>query len=146
MVGPVLGQRQLSLLVGVQYTDKLLTCSCDAVSGSLHVALLCNAWFDSEYMFCDGSWVLWPCCSYFFYAKRNSDPEVVSVPALRCLGLRVTLNGEVCTVDTSVAFQAGGRTWKLDITSTSPLYFAARCSLFRCCLRSWVDLLGALDD
>ena len=35
------------------------------------------------------------------------------------------------------------RTGKLDITSTSPLYFTVRCSLFRCCLRSWVDFFGS---
>ena len=58
-------QRQLSLLVGVQYIDKLLMCSCDAVAGPLHAALLCNAWLDSEYTFCVSSWVLWPFCSYF---------------------------------------------------------------------------------
>ena len=38
-----------------------------------------------------------------FYAKENSDPEVVCL-ALWRVGLRVTLNGKVCTVDTSVAF------------------------------------------
>ena len=52
----------VSLLVGVQYTDKLLMCSCDAVAGSLHGALLRNACL---YMFCVSSWVLWPFCSHF---------------------------------------------------------------------------------
>ena len=40
-----------------------------------------------------------------FYVKGNSDPKVVSV-LLSWLGLRVTLNGEVCTVDFSVALRA----------------------------------------
>ena len=53
--GPVVVQRQLSLLVGVQYIDKLLMCSCDAVAGPLHGALLRNAWLYSEYIFCDSS-------------------------------------------------------------------------------------------
>ena len=60
-------QRQLSLLVGVQYVDKLLMYSCDAVAGSLHGALLRDAWLGSEYMFCDSSWVRWPYCSYFLH-------------------------------------------------------------------------------
>ena len=62
--GPSVVQRQVSLLIGVQYIDKLLMCQCDAVAGSLHGALLRNAWLDSGYMFCDSSWVLWPYCSY----------------------------------------------------------------------------------
>ena len=41
-----------------------------------------------------------------FYVKGNSGPEVVSCPALRAC-LRVVLNGEVFTVDTSVVFRAG---------------------------------------
>ena len=45
--------------------DKLLMCTCDAVAGPLHVALLRNAWLNSEYMFCDSSWVRWPYCSFF---------------------------------------------------------------------------------
>ena len=55
-------QRQLPLLFGVQYIDKLLMCLCDAVAGG---ALLRNVWLDSEYMFCVNSWVLWSYCSYF---------------------------------------------------------------------------------
>ena len=49
------------------------------------VLFLCNAWLDSGYMFC-------------------SDPEIVSGPALWCVGLRVSLDGEVCAVYASVAF------------------------------------------
>ena len=36
--------------------------------------------------------------------KGTSDPEVVSCPALQWMGLRVTLNGEVCTDAASLAF------------------------------------------
>ena len=50
---------------------------CDAVAGPLHGALLRNAWLDSEYMFCDSSWVRWLYCS--FLREGNSDLEVVSV-------------------------------------------------------------------
>ena len=49
-----------------------------------------------------------------FYAKENSDPEVVGLALWR--GLRITLNGEVCTVDTSVVFRACCCTWNLDLT------------------------------
>ena len=84
MVGPLLCTDSLSLLVGVQYIDKLLMCSCDAVACPLHAALLCNAWFDSEYMFCVSSRVFGR-FAQIFYAKGNSDPEVVYCPALRCL-------------------------------------------------------------
>ena len=34
-------QRRVSLLVGVEYIDKLLMYLCDAVAGSLHGAFLC---------------------------------------------------------------------------------------------------------
>ena len=121
-------QRQLSLLVGVQYIDKLLMYSCYAVTGSLHGALLHSAWLNSEYMFCVSSWVL-SRVDLVSYVKGNSDSEVVSCPALRAC-VRVVLN---------VVSRAGGRTWKLDITSTSPLHMAGLFSRFRCCLRSWVD-------
>ena len=77
---------------------------CDAVAGPLHGALLRNAWLDSEYMFCDSSGCV-GCIALFFYVKGYSDPEVVSV-LLSWLGLRATLNGEVCTVEFSVAFGA----------------------------------------
>ena len=76
---------------------------CDAVAGPLHGALLRNAWLDSEYMFCDSSGCV-GCIAFFFYVKGNSDLEVVSV-LLSWLGLRATLNGEVCTVEFSVAFR-----------------------------------------
>ena len=78
MVDPGVVQRQLSLLVGVQYIDNLLMYSCDAVAGSLHGALLRNASLDSGYMFCDSSWSFGR-IALIFYAKENSDPEVVSV-------------------------------------------------------------------
>ena len=117
-----------------------------------------------------GRWVPgWPYCLAAPVAHRRVSSKVL-VPyctsflregelgslgrlclALWCVGLRVTLNGEVCTVDTSVAFRAGGRTWKLDITFTSPLYLAVpvRClgvlfwrngwfnSGFMSCVSSW---------
>ena len=134
--GPSVVQRQLSLLVGVQYIDKLMMCSCDAVAGSMQVALLRNAWLDSGYMFCVSSFLLWPFCSYF-YAKGNSDPEVGSFTVL------LSGAGEACTVDASASFRAGGHTWKLDNTSTSPLYLAVRCSLLRSCLRSWAEFFGS---
>ena len=51
-------------LLGVQYIDKLLMCSCYAVAGSLHGALLCAM---------PGRIAL------VFYMKGNSDLEVVSV-------------------------------------------------------------------
>ena len=102
-------QRQLSLLVGVQYIDKLLMCSCDAVAGPLHAALLCNAWLDSEYTFCVSSWVLWPFCSYFLReGQLGSRGRFLSCSTV--LGLRVSLNGEVCTNDASVLSCAVGRT------------------------------------
>ena len=82
-----------------------------------------------------------------FYAKEKSDPEVVGL-ALWRVGLRITLNGEVCTVDTSVAFRAGGRTWNLDITFTSPLYLAVpvRCLGVLFLAQCLVQLLLDLDD
>ena len=52
--------------------------------------------------FCVSCWVLGR-IDLIFYVKENSDPEVVSCPALRAC-LRVVLNGEVYTVDTSVVF------------------------------------------
>ena len=77
--------------------------------------------------------------------KGYSDPEVVSV-LLSWLGLRATLIGEVCTVDFSVASE-------LWFHLESGQYFSEPLglsqvlrSLFRCCLRSVVDFLGALDD
>ena len=45
-----------------------------------------------------------------FSAKETSDPEVVGL-ALWRVGLRITLNGVVCTVDNSVVFRARCRTW-----------------------------------
>ena len=89
----------------------------DAVAGPLHGALLRNAWLDSEYMFCDSSGCV-GCIAVIFYVKGNSDPEVVSV-LLSWLGLRATLNGEVCT------------------------FFAVLRSLVKCCLRSLVDFFGS---
>ena len=111
-------------------------------------ARVTGAWFDSGYMVCVSSWCL---CRIvlLFHAKGNSDPEVVCL-APWCVGLRVTLNGEVCTVDTPVAFRAGARTWKLDITFTSPLYLAVpvRClgSLFmaQCLVLQWVHVTRQL--
>ena len=88
------------------------------MTGLLHGAPLRGAWLDSECMFC----VLGR-NDLFFHVKGNSDPEVVSCPALRAC-LRVLPNGEAYTVGTSVVFRAGGRTWKLNIMSTSPLYLA----------------------
>ena len=85
------------------------------------------------------------CIAAIFYVKGNSVPVVVSV-LLSWLGLRATLYGDVCTDDFSVAFRAGGRTWNLDSISQSPLFFAVLRSLVKCCLRSLVDFLGALDD
>ena len=53
MVGPVLcNDRCRCFRRWLQYIDKLLMCSCDAVAGSLHGALLRNARLDSEYTFC----------------------------------------------------------------------------------------------
>ena len=116
-------------LVGVQY-DKLLMYLCDAVASSLHGALLC-AMPGSTVNTCS---VTAPGCVgrivLIFYVKGNSDPEVVSVL------LSGALNGEVCTVDIPVAFRAGGRTWKLDITPTSSSYLGVLCSLFRFWLNS----------
>ena len=49
--------------------------------------------------------------------------------------LRITQNGEVCTVDASVAkFARAVRTWKSDIISLSPLCLAVICSVSGCCL------------
>ena len=58
--------------------------------------------------------------------------------------------GEVCTVDTSVAFRAGGHTWKLDITFTSPLYLAVRVRclgvlfMAQCLVQQWVHAMRQL--
>ena len=116
---------------------------CGAVAGPLHSALLRNAWLDSGYMFCDSSGCVG--CIALFYVKGNSVSVVVSV-SLSWLGLRATLNGEVCTVEFSVAFRAVVFTWNLDSISPSPLFYTVLRSLVRCCLRSVVDFLGALDD
>ena len=53
--------------------------------------------------------------------KGNLVPVVVSV-LLSWLGLRATLNGEVCTDEFSVAIRVVGRTWNLDSISPSPLF------------------------
>ena len=50
-----------------------------------------------------------------------SDPEVVSV-LLSWLGLRATLNGEVCTLDFQL-LPSCGFTWNLVSISPSPLFF-----------------------
>ena len=92
----------------------------DAVAGPLHGALLRNAWLDSVCLFCDSSGCF-GCIAAIFYVKENSVPVVVSV-LLSWLGLRATLNGEVCTDEFSVAFRAGGRTWNLDSISPSPFF------------------------
>ena len=81
-------QRRLSLLVGVQYIDKLLMCLCDVLAGSLHDAFLCATsgsivnTCSATAPGCVGRIVL------IFFVKVNSDPEVVSVL------LSSTLNGE----------------------------------------------------
>ena len=77
----------------------------------------------------------------FFFVKGNSRILRSSLSCSWCLGLRVTLNGEVCTVNFSVAFRAGGRTWKLDSISTSPLYLAVMRSLVRSRRGLVLDLL-----
>ena len=59
-------------------------------------------------------------------------------------------HGEVCTVDTSVAFRAGGRTWKLDIAFTSPLHLTVpvRCLgllfMAQCLVEQWVHAVRQL--
>ena len=73
--------------------------------------------------------------------KGYSDPEVVSV-LLSWLGLRATLNGEVCTVEFSVASELWFHLESGQYLSEPFVFF----SLVRCCLRSVVDFLGALDD
>ena len=65
--------------------------------------------------------LLGACAVLYFLSTRRGDRILrSSLSALWCVGLRVTLFEEVCTVDTSVVLRAGGRTWKLDITLTSP--------------------------
>ena len=81
------------------------------------------------------------CIAAIFYVKGNSVPVVVSV-LLSWLGLRATLNGEVCTDEFSVAFRAG-RTWNLDSISPSPLFFAVLRSLVKCCLREFGRFFGS---
>ena len=49
-----------------------------------------------------------------FYAKDNSDPEVVGL----LFGVRITLNGEVCTVCPQCL--PCFRTWNLDFTLSAP--------------------------
>ena len=75
-------QRRLSLLVGVQYIDKLLMYLCDAVAGSLHGAVLC-AMLGSTVNTCSATA---PGCVgrivLIFCVKVNSDPEVEPVVAL----------------------------------------------------------------
>ena len=74
----------------------------------------------NEYMFCVSSWVFLAVLLLFSARKRTRI-------------LRSFPDGEVRTVVTSVAFRAGGRTWKLDTTSTTLSNLAVPCSLFRCC-------------
>ena len=80
--GPSVVQRRASLLVVVQYIDKLLMYSCDAVAGSLHGALLC-ATLGSTVNTCIAS-ASWGCWKNFhiFCVMVYSDPEVDSRPAL----------------------------------------------------------------
>ena len=84
--------------------------------------------------------------AHVFYAKGNSDPEVFSV-LLFGMGVRVTLNGEVCTDDDIQCFLelvVAPENWTLRSRTLCTWQFVV--SLLRCCLRSWVDFLGALDD
>ena len=77
----------------------------------------------------------------------NSDPEVVCL-ALWRVGLRGTLNGKVCTVDTSVAFfvLALG-IWTLrhePLVSSSPVRCLGVLFSAQCLVQQWVHAMRQL--
>ena len=53
---------------------------------------------------------------------------------------------EKCAQTNFQLLSSCGFTWNLDSISPSPLFCALLRSLVKCCLRSLVDFLGALDD
>ena len=136
-------QRQLLLLVGVQYIDKLLMCSCGAVAGPLHAALL--AMPGSTVNACSASAPV--LAVLLIFSTRRRTRILRSFPVLLSGAWSVSL-AEWRSVHRRCfsAFLSWWSHLKTNITFTSLLYLAARYSLLRCCLRSWVDFLGALDD
>ena len=114
--GPVVVQRHLSLLVGVQYNDK---CRCTCVM----------------------QWQVR--CMVLFCAMPGSTAN--TCPALL---VGSASHAEWRSVHSRIfsCFPSCGLTWNLDSISPSPLFFTVLRSLVRCCLRSLVDFLGALDD
>ena len=118
------------MLVGVRYIDKLLMCLFDAVAGSLHGALAgslhsallrkstvntCSA----SALGCFGRFAL------IFYAKGNSDPKVVSCPALRCLGCEKRAQSMLQLPSEPVVARAN---WTLRPRAIYTLHLVVRCS------------------
>ena len=123
-----------------QVVDVLVSCS----GRSAACCSSRNAWLDSEYMFCVNSWVL---AVLLIFSTRRGTRILRSFPVLLSGAWSASL-AEWRSVHRRCfsAFLSWWSHLKTNITFTSLLYLAARYSLLRCCLRSWVDFLGALDD